>query len=513
MALLYLALFCFLGPLAGADDTAPAAGAAIDVRFVPPGSSGTVSLGIYDASGKLVRVLCDEWTFDKFREDFNGLATAWDGRDGSGARVPAGNYSARGFVVGDTDVAGEAFYFNDWIESADSPRIVSVGAQQILPDGDILLAARLAGAAGALVRYSPESEARWRTVVTAPRPEPAKSVQLAVSDTTAFVLLDGELRAAKLDDGSEVKLPIASSGIRAIAARAGRLGVFGANGIEFYSLPDFKPLEKAPVPAVAPVSLALLDKGAVAADEDGHVWLWRSSWSRIEFPDDVRVRQVSSGKDGTFWASQEKTGGGASVAQFGISEGNLAEWSAGQDKVMSIAGVGDKDYFAATMASPQGQRTVGIRRKEGGGWGYVFDKKITANSGFGWSEGKLVPSSSELPGEIKVALSENPLDPSAPKSLTLRATADKSGTGLSTADGLPLLRVTEDSGIGRVMVVPGAGAGTARFFQGDGACVEEYAISKLGDIISFDAGPIQLDASGAAVPAPVFDPDESPAAK
>lgn len=513
MALLYLALFCFCGSVACADDTAPAPGQAIDVRFVPPGSSGTVSLGIYDASGKLVRVLCDEWTFDRFREDFNGLATAWDGRDGSGALVPAGNYSARGFVVGDTDVTGEAFYFNDWIESADSPRIVSVGAQQILPGGDILLAARLAGASGALVRYSPESEARWRTVVTASRPEPAKSVQIAVSDTMAFVLLDGELRAAKLEDGSEVKLPIGSSSIRAIAARADRFGVFAASGLELYSLPDFKLLEKAPSPPAAPVSLALLDKGAVAAGEDGNVWLWQSAWTSVEFPEGVRVRQVSAGKDGTFWASQEKAGGAASVAQLSVAEGNLAEWSAGSDKVKSVAGVGDKDYFAATMESPQGQRTVGIRRKQGGGWEYVFDKKIAASSGFGWSDGKLVPSSSELPGEIKVALSENPLDPRAPKSLTLRAAADKSGTGLSTADGLPLLRVTEDSGIGRVMVVQGPSAGTARFFQGDGACVEEYAISKLGDIISFDAGPIQLDASGAAVPPPVFDPDEAPAAK
>lgn len=484
----------------------------IDVRFVPPGASGTVSLGIYDASGKLVRVLCDEWTFDKFREDFNGLATTWDGRDASGARAPAGNYSARGFVVGDTDVAGEAFYFNDWIESADSPRIVSVGAQQILPGGDILLAARLAGASGALVRYSPQSEARWRTVVSAPRPEPAKSVQLAVSDTTAFVLLDGELRAAKLDDGSEIKLPFAAPGMRAVAARGSRLAVVGAEGVEFFALPDFKPLEKAPAPPVPAVSLAVLDKGAVAAGEDGSVWLWQSAWTRVELPNDVRVREVSSGKDGTFWASQEKAGA-AAVAQYSVSEGNLAEWLAGAYKILSVAGVVGSDYFAATMASPQGQRTVGIRRKEGGGWEYIFDKKITASSDFGWSDGKLAPSSPELPGEIKVALAENPLDSRAPRSLMLRAVADKSGTGLSTTDGLPLLRVTEDSGIGRVMIVAGANPGTARFFQGDGACVEEYSISKLGDIASFDAGPIQLDASGAAVPPPVFDPDEAPAKK
>jgi hypothetical protein len=41
-------------------------------------------------------------------------------------------------------------------------------------------------------------------------------------------------------------------------------------------------------------------------------------------------------------------------------------------------------------------------------------------------------------------------------------------------------------------MVPGANENTARFFQGDGSCVEEYALSNLGDITSFDAGTIKM---------------------
>ncbi len=158
-----------------------------EIRFVPATGSGTVSLGIYDRDGRLVRVLCDEWPFGRFRVGLNGLSTTWDGNDDAGQPVPEGTYTARGYVVGDVAISGEAIHFNDWIESTDSPRIVSVAATQLLPGGDILLMARLAGSEGALIRYSPESEARWRTMATEPRPEPARQVQLAVADATKFL--------------------------------------------------------------------------------------------------------------------------------------------------------------------------------------------------------------------------------------------------------------------------------------------------------------------------------------
>jgi hypothetical protein len=51
------------------------------------------------------------------------------------------------------------------------------------------------------------------------------------------------------------------------------------------------------------------------------------------------------------------------------------------------------------------------------------------------------------------------------------------------------------------MVLPGPTENSARFFQGDGACVEEYSLSNLGDITSFDAGTIKMT-SGREVAAP-----------
>ncbi len=475
-----------------------------EIRFVPATGSGTVSLGIYDRDGRLVRVLCDEWPFGRFRVGLNGLSTTWDGNDDAGQPVPEGTYTARGYVVGDVAISGEAIHFNDWIESTDSPRIVSVAATQLLPGGDILLMARLAGSEGALIRYSPESEARWRTMATEPRPEPARQVQLAVADAIAFALMDGKLRAAGLQDGVEMEVPVEAGSVTAIAARGNRLALLDGNGVRFYALPDFAPQGEAKDLPGALVSLALLDQGAVAAADDGTVWRWQAGWSKLETPLESKVRAVSAGRENTFWVLEESADGTTGVAHYSPEDGRLAEWSPGADggRVTSIAGTPEKDYFVATLSTPEAQRTVAIRRKsEGEGWEYVFDKKITRCADFGWADGNLVATGGEAPTEITARLVENPLDPGAARDLVLRAAPQESGPVLQTTDGLPLLRVSDGAGYQRVLLVPGPNENTARFFQGDGACVEEYALSGLGNITSFDAGTLKMSGGEEAVDA------------
>jgi hypothetical protein len=503
MALLHLATAVALllgAQSAFAETTAAAQGA--EIRFVPATGGGTVSLGIYDRDGKLVRVLCEEWPFNRFRVGLNGLSTTWDGKDDAGQPVPEGTYSARGFVAGHIGISGEAIHFNDWIEGTDSPRIISVASQQLLPGGDILLMARLAGNQGALVRYSPESEARWRTVAGEPRAEPARDAKLAVSDTLAFALLDGKLRAAALTDGAELDLPVPADGVLSVAARGDRLALLGADFVRFYVLPGFASQGEEKDLPVPLVSLALLDQGAVAAGADGSVWRWQAGWSRLEMPAEVKVRAVSSGRDSTFWVLEEHSDGSTGVAHYHPDEGRLADWKSDGGTIISLAGTTESDYFVATLTTPEGQRTVAIRRKsQGDGWEYVFDKKITRCAEFGWRDGALVAEGGDRPTDISLRLVENPLDPGASRELLLRATAQENGPALSTFDGLPLLRISTETGYQRVMVVPGPTENSARFFQGDGACVEEYSISNIGDITSFDAGTIKMT-SGHEVAAP-----------
>ena len=94
----------------------------IRISFVPPPLDGTISLGVYDAKGKLVRVLFREADINEFTIGSDALSTTWDGKDDAGENVLPGKYSAHGFVVGDLKIEGVGFFFNDWIASADAPR-------------------------------------------------------------------------------------------------------------------------------------------------------------------------------------------------------------------------------------------------------------------------------------------------------------------------------------------------------------------------------------------------------
>jgi hypothetical protein len=72
----------------------------VRISFVPPPLEGTISLGIYDAKGKLVRVLHREAGLDEFKIGADALVTEWDGKDNQGTDLPFGRYRARGYLIG-----------------------------------------------------------------------------------------------------------------------------------------------------------------------------------------------------------------------------------------------------------------------------------------------------------------------------------------------------------------------------------------------------------------------------
>jgi hypothetical protein len=80
----------------------PSASPARSVRisFAPPPLEGRISLGIYDAKGKLVRVLHQEADLNEFKIGADALVTQWDGKNDDDQDLPAGKYHARGYLVG-----------------------------------------------------------------------------------------------------------------------------------------------------------------------------------------------------------------------------------------------------------------------------------------------------------------------------------------------------------------------------------------------------------------------------
>ena len=72
----------------------------VRISFVPPPLEGTISLGVYDANGKLVRILDQQAKLDEFAIGADALVTKWDGKNDDGEDLPAGKYHARGYLVG-----------------------------------------------------------------------------------------------------------------------------------------------------------------------------------------------------------------------------------------------------------------------------------------------------------------------------------------------------------------------------------------------------------------------------
>lgn len=61
---------------------------------------GTISLGIYDQTGKIVRVLHQNAQLSDFTIGPDSLVTRWDGKDDGHQDLPSGGYHARGYLVG-----------------------------------------------------------------------------------------------------------------------------------------------------------------------------------------------------------------------------------------------------------------------------------------------------------------------------------------------------------------------------------------------------------------------------
>jgi hypothetical protein len=76
----------------------------VRISFVPPPLEGTISLGIFDGNGTLVRVLHQQAELNEFTIGPDALVTQWDGKDDDDQDLPAGKYRAHGYLVGNLKV-------------------------------------------------------------------------------------------------------------------------------------------------------------------------------------------------------------------------------------------------------------------------------------------------------------------------------------------------------------------------------------------------------------------------
>ncbi len=201
MSLLRCVLFLgLLGAAAAQDPSAPspAPPPGVRIEFAPPPMEGVISLGIYDAGGKLVRVLHREAPIADFKIGVNGLITRWDGKDDSGAQAPAGKYSGRGYMVGELSVEGEAFLFNDWVSGEGDFRPRRIRSVNASKEGGLVFTADSA-AGGVSFSCDLAGKVLW----SKPLPEAAVAATPALPGHTALSGSAQAVDSSLSSDGNE----------------------------------------------------------------------------------------------------------------------------------------------------------------------------------------------------------------------------------------------------------------------------------------------------------------------
>ena len=354
----------------------------IRVSFAPPPLDGTISLGIYDAKGKLVRVLFREADINEFNIGNDSLSTAWDGKDDAGENVPPGKYSAHGFVVGDLKIEGVGFFFNDWISSADGPRFSRIRSVEA-HDQNLLLTVDLVPPGVGHVLYDVAD----------------KSVNLKDTDTET----NGDAK-------------------KTVPGRDGTRWVIEGTDVKQLS-----------------ASGELLRRLPIS-------------------PDDPQPKAIA-----------------ASLKEDKIY---LLEENDAKQRVRGLSLTGMKTEAADQAVSE---------------WKVDFEKSIVGHKNFSIAGGKPVttPAEENFPDKVKVKLQANPLLNDDRVTVEMMVGFDADGSFIKAADGLPLCTISETQSLSRALLAS-HGANALDVFQDDGAVVEQFRVTGVDQMMSFDCGGFEL---------------------
>jgi hypothetical protein len=474
-----LVLACSIGPAHGEQTDEEGAG---QLMFLPPPAEGVISLGVYDADGKLVRVLKRAADIDSFKSGLNGLFIDWDGKDSKGGPVPAGKYSARGFLVGDVSVSGEAFHFNDWVDLNNRPSTRRILTASFLNGKSVCALAEVATGKQLLVDAV---NGKYRDT---PLPADTRNVKFVGSHLLAI----GENRVVLLDPVARVSVEEKSyPGLRdADQWRSKRIALTGTQVISS----DENSGEQSLSPPTDDLArCAQLDSSAVVAAGDGRLWkLQDGRFMPIQTGETGQLIDLSAGKGDTIWILL-RVGSNLLLRQVDLSGQRIQELGLPPDlqTARNLSGSREDEDLLLTADLKPGDRVIGLHfqnsKAEQSVWQKWFDRSITPFHDFEIKDGKVVISEAKTESTpVSIQLTENPLE-NGNGNVLLIVAADESGAWISTSDGLPLLQVTKAKNINGVKWMAN-GINGLRVFVSDGSVVAEYRVTGLENLFRFDAG-------------------------
>ncbi len=267
------------------------------------------------------------------------------------------------------------------------------------------------------------------------------------------------------------------------------------------------PTNASPAPVANPVFLAVVSDTLIVNDGKVMTGLRLSDGSRVGF--DLSFQppstQQSAGKDGTVWK---------------IEEGVLGQYSAQGDRLRSLAPKDDEPVPVAVAASKTADRlylleeSKDVQRVRGLSWKETTkegDKAVSTWTTFFENSIHSAfmpagPDNTPLTAQTEITLVENPLAPGKPERLKLSATFDAKGSYL-TADGLRLRQISQRPNLRAVKLAKNKAANALTLYQYDGAAWDEFSIEGAHEMMSFDAGEIELTATGEKPSEKATEPD------
>ncbi len=500
----------------------PSLRAGEELEFAVP-DDGRVTLGVFDSSGKLVRVLHKLAREEDFRIGDNGFITTWDGKNDAGERMASGHYHVRGYLIGaDVRVSGENFLFNDWAADDGFPGFSRIKDFALLENSDVILLAEDWPKDQVLARFSSEKGFLWSSRVspdsgllqipTAPRttdpaghplggsviaflpPAPHLNFAplLATNPSLACVITDGGTGIYSLDDGKNTRWIAQGSGVPPLALAANEAHIFVSSNDTLAEslLPGLSQEKISPAPA----TFTSMDADAttfVGASPEG-VWVRKESFAEVKLP--PVAKSVALGTPDTFWFVGVENGTSfVGQASFGGEILRLLRPADGDPQPDKIRASRASDKFAVIESLPGVQRLRVMQRAESGEWTIEWERTLRESAAFGFAGGKPVADAAGAPQDknLRIRLKENPLT-GKHDFLTLHAEFDGTGSRLVSPDGLPLVEVSSRNDIRRTAIHRGEKSDTLRLLQGNGSFVEEFSISGLDDILPLDAGGVDL---------------------
>jgi len=474
-------ILAWLPGATGSEQTQEETAGTHQLMFIPPPEEGVISLGVYAADGKLVRVLKRAAEIDSFKSGLNGLFIDWDGKDSKGDQAPAGKYSARGVLVGDVNVSGQAYHLNDWVDPTSSVQPKRILSAAFLNGKSVCAFAEVATGKQLLVDAA---NGKYRTTEL---PADTKSVKFDGS----HILAIGTDRLVQVD-------PVSRSSIgekpypdlRDADQWHGKWIVLTNN--QLYSSTD--PDQSITLPREDVAFCAQLDSSAVVASPNGNIWRFQDhEFSPIETGKSGQLLGMSAGKGDTIWLLLE-VDSKRILRQVDLSGQHIQELDLPPDlqSARTLCGSRDDEDLLLTIDLNPGERVIGLHfqsaQAQQSVWQKWLDRSLTPFRYFDVKNGQVVPVQ-EKPDSptVSIQLAENPLETGSPGSLLLGVITDETGAWISTSDGLPLLQIAKTKNIVQAKWLAN-GIDSLLIFVSDASVVEEYRVTGLKNLYRFDAG-------------------------